>query len=169
MSTCLSNEDYSFTPFFITSSLWLRLYIHRYFRKNTYIFAAFLEPQNLYSNKDKPQDFSWIDRPTKKRMEFYAYPSRALPSSSSVSNFSIGDLVERVKYCFSFAVSTIVGNVFSAIFTFFFALGGYYFCISYDFCPKLCNPIDGVQFCSGKFCSTISNLVEFLLWVEIRV
>uniref|UniRef100_M0ZW82 RING-H2 finger protein ATL4M n=1 Tax=Solanum tuberosum TaxID=4113 RepID=M0ZW82_SOLTU len=57
-------------------------------------------------------------------MEFYAYPSRALPSSSSVSNFSIGDLVERVKYCFSFAVSTIVGNVFSAIFTFFFALVG---------------------------------------------
>ncbi|CAN4083484.1 unnamed protein product [Withania somnifera] len=57
-------------------------------------------------------------------MEFYAYPYRALPSSSSVSSFSIGDLVENAKDCFSLAVSTIVGIVFSAIFTFFFALVG---------------------------------------------
>ncbi|XP_009803711.1 NEP1-interacting protein-like 1 [Nicotiana tabacum] len=59
-------------------------------------------------------------------MEFYAYPSRALPSSlsSSLSSFSIVDLVDRAKDCFCLAVSTIVGNVFSAIFTFFFALVG---------------------------------------------
>ncbi|CAN4078678.1 unnamed protein product [Withania somnifera] len=57
-------------------------------------------------------------------MEFFAYPSRALPSSSSVSSFSTGDLVEKAKDFFSLALSTIVGNVFSAIFTFFFALVG---------------------------------------------
>ncbi|KAF3665400.1 NEP1-interacting protein-like 1 [Capsicum annuum] len=57
-------------------------------------------------------------------MEFYAYPSRALPSASSISSISIGDLVERAKDCFTLGVSTIVGNVFSAIFTFFFALVG---------------------------------------------
>ncbi|CAI9110997.1 OLC1v1011130C2 [Oldenlandia corymbosa var. corymbosa] len=56
-------------------------------------------------------------------MEFYAYPSHSLPSSSSFS-FSVGNLVDKVKQYFSFAVSAIIGNVFSAIFTFFFALIG---------------------------------------------
>lgn len=105
-------------------------------------------------------------------MDFYAYPSRALPSSSSVSNFSIGDFVERVKYCFSFAVSTIVGNVFSAIFTFFFALGGYYFCFFLWFLPQIVRfhlmAYSSVTWGSGEFCSTIGCLVEFVIWVEIR-
>ncbi|CAK9142123.1 unnamed protein product [Ilex paraguariensis] len=57
-------------------------------------------------------------------MEFYAYPSRALPSSSSTSSFSFGVLVDKVKEFFRYAVSAIIGNVFSAIFTFFFALVG---------------------------------------------
>ncbi|XP_059623415.1 NEP1-interacting protein-like 1 [Cornus florida] len=59
-------------------------------------------------------------------MEFYAYPSQSLPSSSSssTSSFSFGNLVDKVKDYFSFAVSAIIGNVVSAIFTFFFALVG---------------------------------------------
>uniref|UniRef100_A0A5B7A6E4 Putative NEP1-interacting protein 1 n=1 Tax=Davidia involucrata TaxID=16924 RepID=A0A5B7A6E4_DAVIN len=58
-------------------------------------------------------------------MEFYAYPSHSLPpSSSSTSSFSFGNLVDKVKEFFSFAVSTIIGNILSAIFTFFFALVG---------------------------------------------
>lgn len=53
-------------------------------------------------------------------MDFIAYPSRySSPSSSSFGNF-----IERVKEIFHFAVSAIVGNIFSAIFTFFFALVG---------------------------------------------
>ncbi|XP_060189608.1 NEP1-interacting protein-like 1 [Lycium barbarum] len=57
-------------------------------------------------------------------MEFYPYPTRAFPSSTIVSSFSMRDLIDRAKYFFRFAVSTIIGNVFSAIFTFFFALVG---------------------------------------------
>lgn len=58
-------------------------------------------------------------------MEFYAYPSRSMPSSSApISSFSISNLVFKVKEYFSSAVSVILGNVFSAIFTFFFALVG---------------------------------------------
>ncbi|XAR73731.1 hypothetical protein NMG60_11007802 [Bertholletia excelsa] len=57
-------------------------------------------------------------------MEVYGYPSRSLPSSSSVSSFSFTNLVDRVKGFFRFAVSAVIGNVFSAIFTFFFALVG---------------------------------------------
>ncbi|KAK4360490.1 hypothetical protein RND71_019442 [Anisodus tanguticus] len=56
-------------------------------------------------------------------MELYAYPSRALPSSSSICSFFIRDLVDRAKDFFTVAVSAIIGSVFSAIFTFFFALG----------------------------------------------
>ncbi|KAK2968849.1 hypothetical protein RJ640_011595 [Escallonia rubra] len=56
-------------------------------------------------------------------MEFYAYPSHSLPSSSSISSFSFGNLVVRAKEYFSYAVSVVIGNVLSAIFTFFFALG----------------------------------------------
>ncbi|KAL7612906.1 hypothetical protein Lser_V15G07164 [Lactuca serriola] len=57
-------------------------------------------------------------------MEFYTYPSRPLPSSSQISDFSFGNLVSKIRDFFSSAVSAIVGNVFSAIFTFFFALVG---------------------------------------------
>ncbi|GFY80400.1 RING/U-box superfamily protein [Actinidia rufa] len=57
-------------------------------------------------------------------MEVISYPSRSLPSSSSTSSFSSGNLVDKVKEFFRFALSAVVGNVFSAIFTFFFALVG---------------------------------------------
>ncbi|CAN4105444.1 unnamed protein product [Withania somnifera] len=57
-------------------------------------------------------------------MEFYAYPSRPLPFSSSISPFCIRDLIDRAKDFFTVAVSAIIGSVFSAIFTFFFALVG---------------------------------------------
>lgn len=53
-------------------------------------------------------------------MEFYAYPSRFSMSSLSLR----GSFFERVKEFFSFAVSAVIGNIFSAIFTFFFALVG---------------------------------------------
>ncbi|CAL5324232.1 unnamed protein product [Camellia sinensis] len=58
-------------------------------------------------------------------MEVYGYPSHSLPSLSSASpSFSFGNLVEKVRDFFGFAVSAIIGNIFSAIFTFFFALVG---------------------------------------------
>ncbi|KAI8030497.1 NEP1-interacting protein-like 1 [Camellia lanceoleosa] len=58
-------------------------------------------------------------------MEVYGYPSHSLPSSSSASpSFSFGNLVEKVRDFFGFAVSAIIGNIFSAFFTFFFALVG---------------------------------------------
>lgn len=53
-------------------------------------------------------------------MEFYAYPSRFSMSSLS----SCGNFFERVKEFCNFAVSAVIGNIFSAIFTFFFALVG---------------------------------------------
>ncbi|KAG9143350.1 hypothetical protein Leryth_022598 [Lithospermum erythrorhizon] len=53
-------------------------------------------------------------------MELYSYPSQSMPLSS----FSVTHLVEKVKDFFSYAVSAVIGNVFSAIFTFFFALVG---------------------------------------------
>ncbi|KAJ8771065.1 hypothetical protein K2173_023390 [Erythroxylum novogranatense] len=53
-------------------------------------------------------------------MEFYPYASRF-----SVSPLSFcGNFLERVKEVCNFAVSAVIGNVFSAIFTFFFALVG---------------------------------------------
>ncbi|KAF3440787.1 hypothetical protein FNV43_RR19073 [Rhamnella rubrinervis] len=57
-------------------------------------------------------------------MDFIAHPSRFSSSSSSSSSSSFGNFVERVKEICNFAVSAILGNVFSAIFTFFFALVG---------------------------------------------
>ncbi|KAK9285560.1 hypothetical protein L1049_024755 [Liquidambar formosana] len=59
-------------------------------------------------------------------MEFYAYPSHSFrPSSSSSSPSSFfWDLVQRAREFLNFAVSAVVGNIFSAIFTFFFALVG---------------------------------------------
>ncbi|KAK4361462.1 hypothetical protein RND71_020414 [Anisodus tanguticus] len=57
-------------------------------------------------------------------MEFYPYPTRAFPSFNIVSSFSMRDLIHRAKDFFRFAVSAFIGNVFSAIFTFFFALVG---------------------------------------------
>ncbi|XP_075653207.1 NEP1-interacting protein 2-like [Castanea sativa] len=53
-------------------------------------------------------------------MDFIAYPS--LFSSSSSSSF--GNFIERAREACHFAVSAIIGNIFSAIFTFFFALVG---------------------------------------------
>uniref|UniRef100_A0A2P2KQB5 NEP1-interacting protein-like 1 isoform X1 n=1 Tax=Rhizophora mucronata TaxID=61149 RepID=A0A2P2KQB5_RHIMU len=53
-------------------------------------------------------------------MEFCPHPSRF--SMSSMPSF--GNFVERVKETCSYAVSAVIGNVFSAIFTFFFALVG---------------------------------------------
>jgi len=53
-------------------------------------------------------------------MDFYAYPSHF----SVYSLYCFGNFVERVKEVFNFAVSAVIGNVFSAIFTFFFALVG---------------------------------------------
>ncbi|PSS00447.1 NEP1-interacting protein [Actinidia chinensis var. chinensis] len=55
-------------------------------------------------------------------MEVYGYPSHSLPSSAS--SFSFGNLVDKVREFFRFAVSAVIGNVLSAIFTFFFALVG---------------------------------------------
>lgn len=52
-------------------------------------------------------------------MDFIAHPSRF----SSSFSYSFGNIFERVKDFCNFAVSAIIGNVFSAIFTFFFALG----------------------------------------------
>ncbi|CAI9780853.1 unnamed protein product [Fraxinus pennsylvanica] len=56
-------------------------------------------------------------------MEFYTYPSNPLALSSS-SVLSFGYFLDKIQECFGFAVSAIVGNVFSAIFTFFFAIVG---------------------------------------------
>ncbi|CAN4116744.1 unnamed protein product [Withania somnifera] len=57
-------------------------------------------------------------------MEFYTYPTGAFPWSSIVSSFCMRDFIDRANDSFKFAVSAIIGNVFSAIFTFFFALVG---------------------------------------------
>ncbi|KAJ8531422.1 hypothetical protein K7X08_026856 [Anisodus acutangulus] len=57
-------------------------------------------------------------------MEFYPYSTHAFPSSTIVPSFSMRDMINRAKDFFRFAVSAIIGNVFSAIFTFFFALVG---------------------------------------------
>ncbi|GMI86036.1 hypothetical protein HRI_002272900 [Hibiscus trionum] len=53
-------------------------------------------------------------------MDFYGRPPRFSLSSSS----SFGDFIGKVKVFCSFAVSAIIGNVFSAVLTFFFALVG---------------------------------------------
>lgn len=58
----------------------------------------------------------------KEIMEFYAYPSRFSMSSLSLC----GNFFERVKEFCNFAVSAVIGNIFSAIFTFFFALGSFF-------------------------------------------
>lgn len=58
-------------------------------------------------------------------MEFYTYLSGGFPRYTIVSSFCMRDLIDRAKDLFIFAVSSIIGNVFSAIFTFFFALGEY--------------------------------------------
>lgn len=62
-------------------------------------------------------------------MDFIAHPSRL----SSSSSYSFGNFFERVKDFCNFAVSAIIGNVFSAIFTFFFALGEFYSFLSVSF------------------------------------
>ncbi|VFQ88185.1 unnamed protein product [Cuscuta campestris] len=57
-------------------------------------------------------------------MDLYTCLSRALPSSSPFASSSLGDLSDWAKEFFTFAVSAAIGNVFSAILTFFFALVG---------------------------------------------
>ncbi|KAF8410370.1 hypothetical protein HHK36_002898 [Tetracentron sinense] len=52
-------------------------------------------------------------------MEFYAYPSPSLPSSSSFRIWA-----KRVREISSSVVSGVLGNLFYAIFSFFFALVG---------------------------------------------
>ncbi|KAJ7944110.1 RING/U-box superfamily protein [Quillaja saponaria] len=54
-------------------------------------------------------------------MDFFSHPSVILPLSSS---YLFGNFVERVKQICNFAVSAVIGNIFSAIFTFCFALVG---------------------------------------------
>ncbi|XP_038997601.1 NEP1-interacting protein 2-like [Hibiscus syriacus] len=53
-------------------------------------------------------------------MDFYGRPPRFSLSSGS----SFGDLIGKVKVFCNFAVSAIIGNIFSAILTFFFAFVG---------------------------------------------
>ncbi|KAG6700733.1 hypothetical protein I3842_08G127400 [Carya illinoinensis] len=53
-------------------------------------------------------------------MDFIAHPSVLASSSSSL----FVNFLERVRDGFHFAVSAVIGNIFSAIFTFFFALVG---------------------------------------------
>ncbi|KAE8664220.1 NEP1-interacting protein 1 [Hibiscus syriacus] len=53
-------------------------------------------------------------------MDFYSHPSRFSVYSSSL----FGNFIERIKFSCNFAVSVIIGNIFSAILTFFFALVG---------------------------------------------
>lgn len=78
-------------------------------------------------------------------MEFYAYPSRVLPFSSSICSFCIRDLVDKAKDFFTVAISAIIGSVFSAIFTFFFALGAYTLLSlphNHVFAPAICVHIN---------------------------
>ncbi|CAA0821063.1 NEP1-interacting protein 1 [Striga hermonthica] len=62
-------------------------------------------------------------------MEFYAYPSHSFPPSQSSSApaesySSIGSVVSKIKDFVRFAVSAVIGNLCSAILTFFFAFVG---------------------------------------------
>lgn len=53
-------------------------------------------------------------------MEFLAYPSQSIASSSSI----LSNLSDKIRATISFAVSAVLGNLFSAFFTFCFALVG---------------------------------------------
>ncbi|KAE8010679.1 hypothetical protein FH972_007027 [Carpinus fangiana] len=53
-------------------------------------------------------------------MDFISHPSVLASSSSSL----FVNFFERVRETFHFALSAVIGNIFSAIFTFFFALVG---------------------------------------------
>ncbi|KAL9241358.1 hypothetical protein vseg_015479 [Gypsophila vaccaria] len=60
-------------------------------------------------------------------MEFYAYSSQSNVASSSSSSSSpsiISNLADKIRATVYFAVSAILGNLFSAFFTFCFALVG---------------------------------------------
>ena len=75
-----------------------------------------------------------------KKMDFIAHPSGFSASSSSSSSLCslVGNFFDKVKEGFNFAVSAILGNIFSAIFTFFFALGKYpLFLYDLMICPFL--------------------------------
>lgn len=56
-------------------------------------------------------------------MEFCAHPSHSLQPYSPTPSFSFGDAVIKAKQYTSYAVSVILGNVFSVIFSFLFASG----------------------------------------------
>ncbi|XP_074302030.1 NEP1-interacting protein-like 1 [Silene latifolia] len=53
-------------------------------------------------------------------MEFYAYPSQSIANSPSI----LSNLADKIKGILNFAISAILGNLFSAFFTFCFALVG---------------------------------------------
>ena len=67
-------------------------------------------------------------------MDFIANPFRFSSSSSP----SFGNLFERVRDICCYAVSAILGNVLSAIFTFFFALGLFLIHLLHFFASFLC-------------------------------
>lgn len=54
-------------------------------------------------------------------MEFHEYQSRFSRPPPSF----FGDFIEKFKDFCNFAFSAIIGNIFSAILTFFFALGSF--------------------------------------------
>lgn len=104
--------------------------------------CVFLYARKIRSEKGKLNQF------LVKSMEVYGYPSHSLPS------YSFGNLVDKAKEFFRFAVSTVIGNVFSAIFTFFFALGTY---------------ISFTQICFPDCCPGFAKCICFLTWVCKRL
>ncbi|KAG9137696.1 hypothetical protein Leryth_019272 [Lithospermum erythrorhizon] len=74
-------------------------------------------------------------------MDFYAYPSHYMTFSS----LSVVHIVQKVTNFLSCAVSSVVGNVFSAIFTFFFALADWGLSIG-----KKLRVIDAASLLSGR-------------------
>ncbi|MBA0714539.1 hypothetical protein Golax_013506 [Gossypium laxum] len=73
-------------------------------------------------------------------MDYYGYPSRVSMSSISL----LGNFIKKVKEFCNSALSAIIGNIFSAILTFFFALGWFLFSLSVSlFLQKLLDLILG--------------------------
>lgn len=117
-----------------SSTFFLKSFEKNEGRKTFYFRPSLLEEiewsslqnkQLIYVNQKKAKSFV-VDRSKESmEMEFYAYPSRVFPLTSSICSFCIRDLVDRAKDFISVAVSAIIGSVLSAVFTFFFALGGY--------------------------------------------
>lgn len=57
-------------------------------------------------------------------MDFCRYEARSAPNLTSTHSFSVGDLVDEVMKMFKSGIFSIIGNAFSMILTFFFALVG---------------------------------------------